>query len=498
MNDSNRIGLRRIGRQGLWYAGSTLLNRGVSFLMLPVYTRYLTPTDYGIIQLIELTFDVLSIIAGSRLALGVFTFFHKAETEDERRKVLASAFVLVSGLATLVGLVAFLAAPLLSRLVFGSLEQENLFRLYALAFALSLTHIVPFAWLRIAERAKESVALGLLKTIVQLVVNVVCLTVFGLGVTSLVLGNVLGSAVLAIPLWTILLRRVGLQAPRSWIVRHLRFSLPLVATQVATFLLTFGDRYFLKAYASTAAVGLYSLSYQFGFLLQQIGFAPFNSVWESARFAIAKQENRDAVFARAFLFINILLVTLATGISLFVTDTLRVMTTPPFHSAGRIVPIILLAYIMQAWYGFQDIGIHISERTKYTAISNWVSGAVIILLYFLLIPPLGGLGAALATLISFTLRWSMTYTFSQRLWPVRYEWGPVRRLLMAAGTVVGVAWLLPTPPLKFSIPMNAALFGVYLALVWFGGVISREDRSLLLRHPTQLLEQLRQSFGTRS
>lgn len=489
-----RIGLRRIGSQGLWYIGGTLIQRSVSLLMLPVYTRFLTPADYGVIQLLELTFDVLSIIAGSRLAAGVFTFYHKAETESERRLVLSSAFLLTAGLAVAVGLAALAAAPILDRLVFGADRHAELFRYYAVAFALSLTQTVPWAWLRLAERPRAMVGYGLFRTALQVTCNVVFLT-GGLGVKGMVLGNVIATAVLTIPLCAIVIRRAGLGVNRVWIERHLRFSLPLVATQVATFVLTYGDRYFLRVHGGEAVVGLYSLSYQFGFLMSQVAYWPFANVWEPVRFAIAKQDNRDAIFARAFLFVNVGLVTFAVGISLFVGDVLRVMTTPGFHAAADIVPLILLAYLFQSWYSMQDIGLHISEQTRYITLANWLSGAVVLAGYALLIPPLGALGAALATLISFAMRWALIYRYSQRLWPVRYEWAPVRRLLLGAGVLVAVAWVLPTMRLVPSVLVRTGLFSFYAVFTLYGGVISAEDRALLLQHPANLVATLRRTLG---
>ena len=64
--------------------------------MLPVYTRMLTPADFGALQLIEITVEIISIIAGSRLAAGIFHYYHKAATDEGRRIVLPTAFVVLA------------------------------------------------------------------------------------------------------------------------------------------------------------------------------------------------------------------------------------------------------------------------------------------------------------------------------------------------------------------------------------------------------------------
>lgn len=491
---SGDTSLRRIGRQGLWYAFASVLTRAIGFLMLPVYTRYLSPADYGVLQLVELSFDLLSIIAGARLAAGVFTFYHKAGTDADRRLAVSSAFVLTVGLSVAVGAVAFLLAPTLARVAVGDPGQAGLFRLYAGAFALSLSVTIPMALLRLLERPRAVVGFQLLKTAIQVVLNVVFLA-SGLGVAGLVLSTLIATGVQALPLWRLLVRHSGFGATGDWLRRHVRYTVPLAASQGASFLLTFGDRYFLNAYANTTVVGLYSLSYQFGFLMTQVGYLPFVTAWEPIRYAIARQPNRDQVFARVFILMNVVLVTTGVGIGLFVTDVLRVMTTPAFHEAGRIVPLILLAYVIQAWNGYQEVGIHFMERTEYITLSTWVSGGVIIAAYFLLIPPLGGLGAALATLIAFSVRWALTYRFSQRLLPLAYRWPPVLRLLLWAAAVVVAGMLLPPLPLVLSLAARTGLLAVYAALVLFGGVLDPADRHLILRHPRAALDAIRQAAG---
>src|SRR5204862_2953786 len=87
--------MSRIGRHGLVYAAGLVLSKAVAFVMLPVYTRYLTPADYGLLQLIQMVIEVASIVAGSRLGAGIFRFYHKAETAAERRAVLSTAVIVL-------------------------------------------------------------------------------------------------------------------------------------------------------------------------------------------------------------------------------------------------------------------------------------------------------------------------------------------------------------------------------------------------------------------
>ena len=81
--DQSPFQLSRIGKHTLIYSLGVVLSKAVSFFMLPIYTRFLTPADYGVMELIEMTLDIISIVAGAQIAIGIFRYYHKAQSEAE-------------------------------------------------------------------------------------------------------------------------------------------------------------------------------------------------------------------------------------------------------------------------------------------------------------------------------------------------------------------------------------------------------------------------------
>lgn len=461
------------------YAVGVLLGKAVAIIMLPLYTRYLSTSDYGVIQLIDMTLDVIAIVAGSRLAAGVFHLYHKTDAEDERRAVLGSAFLLLFGAFILAGTAAWLGAPLIARLVLGDAGLAPLVRIAAVSLSLQSFLLIPMAEIQLREESRLFVLAGVGKLIVQITLNIVLLVYVGLGTRGVLLAALAANVAVGVPLAVRFLRRVGVRYSGPAVRDILRLGLPFIGVQLAKFVQTFGDRYFLRVASSTAAVGLYGLGYQFGFLLAQIGFAPFITAWEPLRFEIARRPDRDAVFNRVFLFLNIVLLSAAVGITLFVADFLRLATVPAFYSASDIVPVILVAYIAQSWTGFHNFGLFVGERTDLITLTNWVGAALALVLYALLIPPYHAMGAAWATLISFVVSEWLVYREAQRIHPIGYEWKRIVRLAVLAVAVCAVSLSLPPFPLAASVAVHAALFGGYLVLVWMGGVLPEQDRARL-------------------
>jgi len=178
--------------------------------------------------------------------------------------------------------------------------------------------------------------------------------------------------------------------------------------------------------------------------------------------------------------LNLLLITLATCIALFIRPVLTVMADPAFHSAAAYVPFILAAYVCHAWTDVMRFGIDVSEQTRYNALASWLSVGVIVILYFWLIPRYGAQGAALATFMAFAFRMVVVYLFSQRLWHIDYRW--TRPIIQVSGSIAVTAtvMLVSGPGLIAEVLWGTAGLAVYGVIVWFL-VLRADDRALVLR-----------------
>jgi len=183
---------------------------------------------------------------------------------------------------------------------------------------------------------------------------------------------------------------------------------------------------------------------------------------------------------RGFLFGNLIVITAAVGIALFIRPMIRVMTTPEFHSAAVMVPVILLAYVFQVWNTIVDFGISVSERTKYTSFSTWISVVVVLILYSALIPRYAGMGAAVATLIAVVVRFGFTLHWAQRLWRIEYRWALHVRMLVAGTAIASASFLLTPTGLLPLLGIGLAGFALYVAFLWTA-ILEPSDRALALR-----------------
>jgi O-antigen/teichoic acid export membrane protein len=256
----------------------------------------------------------------------------------------------------------------------------------------------------------------------------------------------------------------------------LHFGSAIVPWSLSSFVLVFSDRYFLNYYTNTATVGIYSLAYKFAFLLSVLAYTPFETVWTAQRFEVAKQPDAPEVFSRVFLYVNVILGSIALVICLFIRDFLILMSAPPFRPAYRIVPLLLVAQVIFVWGAYWTTGIYVTGRTKVMASGAIFLVAITILLNFLLIPTFGAFGAASATTGAYAARFFWIYYFSEKYYPIGYRWMDIARLYAVLSAAVAVNVAYHPASMAGSVAYSTAILALALYAV-FVIILSPDDRA---------------------
>jgi len=316
--------LKTIGKQTLVYTGGVVIGKVASFVMLPVYTRYLTPADYGILELLGMTIEVIGLITGAGLMGAVFKFYHAEQNQAGKNDVISTAALGVGAIATIATLAGLIVAPELSKLTFGSEANLPYLRLYFLLFLFQNFEQIPLALIRAENRATLFVTVNAIKLVAMLSLNILFVVHLRMGIGGVLASSIITSAVVSIGMSGYLIRRVGSGFTPERFRKMLDFGAPLVPWWVGNFVLVFSDRFFLNHYTSTSTVGIYSLAYKFAFLLNALAYGPFETIWTSARFEVAKRPDASEIYARVFFYMNVMLGVLGLALALFVRDFLSV------------------------------------------------------------------------------------------------------------------------------------------------------------------------------
>ncbi|MDJ0763414.1 MAG: oligosaccharide flippase family protein [Myxococcota bacterium] len=474
------------------YAVGAVLQKAASFLMLPIYTRYLTPEDYGTIELLNMTVDIFALVIGFGIANSVYRFYYRDEDVEKRNQVISTSFILLI-LCHVVGAgLGIASSGLLSGAVLdGGHDSVLYFHLSFINFGTLVLIILPLVFIRALQRPIFFVTISLGRLVFQIGLNVLFVVVLQKGVLGVLMSSLINNILFGIWLLVYTFRKVGFSFSKTIAKEMLIYGAPLIISNLGAFVLTFSDRYFLKTYSDLTTVGIYSLGYKLGFVLWMLAGVPINNIWAPQRFEIAKQPNAQAINRKVFFFYNLVFVSIGLFISLFSRDLFRVMSAPSFWPAYKIVPFIMLAYIIQAWTAFCDFGVFYAGKTKHVAIGTVASAGVIIALSFALIPTYQALGAALATIFAFFVRFVYVWLFSQKYYELTLNWKRPLMMLAIASVLSTISMIVDTQSIGLSIVLQFSLFALYILLVWVLPILHVEDKKTIvafIRNPMQFIK----------
>jgi O-antigen/teichoic acid export membrane protein len=463
------------------YAIGIFLGKSVSFLMLPIYTRFLSPKNYGTIELLTMTVDIFAMVVGLGLNAAVFRFYYKYENEKDRFKVISTIVILMIGLYAIGSTAGILSSQQLSDLVLADVPEGSFyFKLIFITFFFQSFTLVPLLFIKAQQRPVFFVSVSIARLMMQLSLNIYFVIFLKLQVLGVLYGTLLTQVAIGTFLLIYTFKNVGFHFSKKLATSLIAFGAPLIFANFGDFILTFSDRYFLRAYSDLSTVGIYSLGYKLGFILWLFPVRPIMDIWEAQRFEIVGKPNSDEINKKIFFFYNLLLISFALGISMFSLDLFRVMSHASFWDAYKIVPIIMIAYIIQAWTVFVNFGVVYGEKTRYIAFATVSAAITILILSFILIPRYHEFGAAIATVIAFFVRFSIIYYFSEKIIKLSLPWDKCIIMLVLAIAAYLCSISFQQSNVALSIGMNSAIFCVYIGAFFVFPVFNENEKRTLL------------------
>ena len=458
------------------YAIGVVINRAVSFIMLPIYTQCLTPADYGTLELLVITTDIFSMIFGVGISGAIFRYYFRYENQKDRNMVISTSSILLTCSFFIAVCLGFAFSEGISLIVFGTQEASYFFRLCFISLFFQSFIEIPLIFIRAQQRPFLFVGISIAKLALQLSLNIYFVVIKDLHIVGVLYSMVISSILIGVILMGYTLKNVGIRFRSTLAGSMIVFGAPLIISNLASFIYTFSDRYFLKIFTDTTEVGIYSLGYKFGFVLWVLVVSPIFSIWGPKRFEIAKKPDAIKINQQVFIILNFFIISVALGISLFVKDLFRVMSSPSFWPAHKVVPLVLIAYIVQSWILFTYFGIFYKGKTKYMAWANSISAGSIIILNFALIPWLKSYGAAIATIIAFLIRWIIVYYNSQKLYRLYLPWNKCMRIFILSVIIYIINHLFNIDHLFFSICKSSFLFIFYLLLLYYLPIFTLDEK----------------------
>jgi O-antigen/teichoic acid export membrane protein len=478
--------LIRLGKDTAIYGLSSIVGRFLNFLLVPFYTHYLLPAEYGVIATLYSYIAFAFIVYGYGMESAYMRYVASLEVGD-RKQNFSVPFLSLCATSLVISIGIFWSAPAVGFWIDLGEQGGMLIRYAAWILFFDALAIIPFASLRMQQKAKAFAGLKILNIVVNVVSNIVFIAWVGLGVEAVVLANLLASVVTVAFFLPGIARDLTFVHPKGLYVSLLKFGLPYIPAGLAGVAMHVVDRPILKALTDDATVGIYQANYRLG-ILMMLFVSMFDYAWRPFYLSHYKDADAKETFANIFTFFMIGLATVFVIVSLFVEDIIRVKILggyffhPDYWSGVIIVPWILLSYMFAGAYSSFIVGVTIEKKTHYLPLITGAGALVNVAANLVLVPLYGIMGAAYATLISYVVMAGAIYVPSQRLYRVPYDWGKIVRIAAVMAVVmVAAKFLEPQATLITDIGLKLVLFLGFLLLLRALGVVDFKSVASLFR-----------------
>lgn len=438
----------RIGRQLSGLGVAAMAPTLISFVLWPIFSFHLTPADFGLWALLQVTGMIFSAVAGFGM-LGAAPFYYTEEGAAETcRRKMAN---LLCGVTMInVVLLAFWASlgwPLLEWL-FPHLAFELVMLSLAQAALLPYLDGPVVAW-KMRERSTLVGAMSLLRVCMIGAAQLIAVVGMSGGLLGLVWGTFIGT------LFASILHMWVFRSELTWwfsideLRKALHLGLPSIPNATFVNVYRYADRVILERFVANEVIGLYFLALRIGDLLK-LGIDVLVQAWTPVFFKEASTEAQRPALAQGAALLTIVFGGGALLTVLLGQAYVAGFFDPSYRDAILLIPLVVIAQLLKGMYSFPHLSIWLSKKSYWFPVITVVPMVLGIGANLVAIPEWGAFGAALVMIGGFAIHMLMTYLVGQRLLPLSYRYRIMALTVLAAicatlcvSRLIGETWLWP-------------------------------------------------------
>ena len=394
-----------------------------NFVLLPLYTAYLSTADFGIVQSMQVLIVILVIFFTFALDRSIYRLYFDFKTEEKRKTYISTIVISLVGISTLVLILLFVFKNLVSS-IYTSINFYPFYFYAIISSFLSVYTIIPKIYYQINEKPKKFVLLSLLQFAANTSFVLWFIVIQKEGAIGYLKGLTLGGLIVLPIFIYITIKSINFKFNFNYLKISLKYSLPVIPSLLSIWILNLSDRVFIERYFSMEEVGIYSLGYKIAGLVLIISSA-FKLAYSPLFFKIANSEDtinsQKKLSKYNFNFIMVIML-ICFLICFFSKELIGLFFKKDFFEAYKIVYLISIAYLFNQVSELFNLSFYQKKKTIIVMYIGIGSAIINIGLNYVLIPVYGIYGAAYATILSFLIFAVIKYLISTKYYPINLKW----------------------------------------------------------------------------
>ncbi len=418
--------IKSLSKETLIYGISTIVGRFLNFILVPFYTNVFKPAEYGIVTLVYAYVAILNIFFTMGFESGYFKFASTLEVGDAKENFSLPFFTILVN-SVILSSIIYIFSDNLAGLIGLQGGYSYFVKFAAFMLLFDAISFIPFAYLRLHNRPVRFMAVKIVNIVINVTLNFVLVLVFKLGLVSVFIANLAASAFTFLLLTPIVVKNITFRFNKKLFSELWRFSLPYIPSGLAFIMVAVVNRPIMQILTDDTTVGIFQANFRLGIIMMLL-VQMFDYAWRPFFLNNAGDPNAKDMFSKVMTIFTGFASVILIVFTFFIDNIIRIPLIHKKHLIGAeywsgvyIVPIILFSYLMYGIYINLMAGIFIEKKTKYLP---YITGAGVIINIagnFLLIPPFGMYGAAIATFLSYFVMMVYIYYISEKFYPVKYE-----------------------------------------------------------------------------
>lgn len=428
--------------QIFFYGIGDAVAKSIVILILPFFTRYLTPADYGIAAILTVSTVLVSGIADLGLSVSTYRFFY--EGRKKHKKVLSTAMLSQMILTTIITIAVVFFSKDISVLFFKTSNFSYIISIAFLSIPLNEASTTPLNYFRLQGKARLCTSFKVAKALTDVGLKVVFVILLGRGVEGLFEAQLINATLYALFFIVYSAKNIGFGYSFRYLKQMVGFGLPFAFSTIFFWVLNWADRFILGRLTNMTEVGLYTLGYTLGMAIM-LPVGAFNTAWPAFYMTVAKDPRKKKFFSLVLTYFSLVIGYFILLITIFSRDYFIFFTPKEFHGAYIIVPFIVISYAFLGHYSIMITGTYLKKKTRYIFLTELLAVIINIGLMFILVPHYGRIGAALATAISYGCLLVFIYFFTFKIFPVRYEYKRLGQIFVVVGVIFWISQNIYAP-----------------------------------------------------
>jgi O-antigen/teichoic acid export membrane protein len=394
----------------MFYVLPTLIPQAFSIILLPVFTYYLDPVDYGIVA-------ALAIVTGLMMALSetgagwVISANYYRLNENDRKELLFNQAFLEGCLKVFWGFVFWLFAKNILPLIITEYSPILLFyfKFLLITFFLQIINSTVLSTIIIQKKGRFFALIQLSGWISGLLTSLYCLIILKLDILALLIGPLVSAIVMFILQIPYFRKNITLKLRKKWLMESINTGFPALPKTLSSFLLTVCDKFLIQKWMSLSALGIYSHSLSYRALPDMLNKS-FNRSF-TPEFMESYTKSRDiSPFKDISKYWIALFLVMAMFFVCYSTEVINILTHGKFVAAAPLVPLWFFASFLTSYSLFYNKLILYFKKTKFFLYTGVTAGLINLSLNIVLIQEFGMIGAAAATIVSISFM-VLSHTF---------------------------------------------------------------------------------------